>query len=186
MDGQPGETRPESSTNRTFAEALELGRVTEILIAAWLRGRGWKVLPAYEFTGLQGDKAPKLLGNPESLISPDLLGIFNGSAKWFEVKWKQSSDFTRITQRQETGIPLHHWRDYLQVKKESGLEVYLIFAHEQQNEVLGQELEKLAAFDPREYGGSKMDRGGMVFFSCDWFVRLCTLSELRAKCQAQI
>lgn len=144
------------------------GRAAEQAISRWLQAEGWHILPAYDFSGKNGDKAPRFSGLRSSLIVPDLLGA-KGLLRWYEVKWKHQAS------RGWTGIPLRHWHDYLEVRRISGVEVWLVFVHELEDEIRAGEIGQLAEqecphpFDwwpttLRVYDGNAMSYGGMALF----------------------
>jgi hypothetical protein len=154
-------------------------KVVEVAVAKWLMGRGWKILPAYDFSGAGDDKAPKLMADGESLVLPDLLGCRAGKSIWFEVKLKTSATLYRKTGTWETGISLRHFRHYQKVRDESGLPVWLVFAHQGENEVSAAPLEALESC-LRVYSGNLMGRGGMAFFPYAALRRLATLADVVA------
>jgi len=166
--------------NDEFQRKLALGREFEKLIAAWLKSRGWRILPVYDYSGLGEDKAPKLEGAAPtpSLIVPDLLTARMGELKWVEVKYKTKADWTRKTSRLETGINLRLWKHYVEVQAVTGVPVWIMFVHEHEQEVRGESIDQLRQ-DFRVYDGNKMGRGGMVFFAYDELKRLTNLPELR-------
>jgi hypothetical protein len=154
-----------------------LGRAVERAISHWLMSRcGGFILPAYDYSSAH-DRAPLLLGVPDSLISPDLLYAQDGETSWLECKFKTHADFTRITEQFETGIPLRHWRHYLRVREVTGLPVWLLFAHWKEAEVRGQELGELDRV-VREYRGQNMPGGEpMAFFPWDDLLYVATTAE---------
>ena len=87
--------------------------------------RGWFVVPSYDYTGAEEEKAPRLQGLAEEFVIPDLDVCRNGVRKWIEVKTKGKPSPTRMTQRQEHGIAKRHWNSYWRVQEISGTEVWL-------------------------------------------------------------
>lgn len=172
------------------------GRRAELAVSLWLqRTRGWHVLPAYDYAGQGEKKAPRLEGLPQSLVVPDLLGAKDGMTAWFEVKLKTHADYTYMTGRRETGIALRLWNHYLEVQALTGLRVWLVFVHEEEDEIRTGDLVTLSiAACPhgerlrlvgdrpfptmRVYDGSKMGRSGMVFFCWDCLIPIARTSEL--------
>jgi hypothetical protein len=161
----------------SFAEQLEVGHRYEKAVATWLLRRGWRLLATYDFTGSNGDKAPRLLAlNPsQGLIVPDLLGAKDGKSLWFEVKFKTAATFTRMTQRMETGIARRLFVHYSDVSRQTGIPVWLIFCHQEQDEVVSAELNALATVAREQLRGPM---GPMVFFPCSAFKRLAALSDV--------
>jgi len=164
----------------TFEAKLEIGRAAEKLVAAWLKRRGWRILPVYDYSGLDEGKAPKLEAEKaeDSLVTPDLLAARAGVMSWFEVKYKTRADWTRKTKRFETGISLRLWRHYREAQAASGATVWLVFVHEQEDEIRAGALDDLAKVK-RDYCDVKMGRGGMAFFPWDSLKRLGKLSDVR-------
>lgn len=165
--------------NKTFADQLNFGREIEKCVSRWLMKRGESILPVYDYSGLAEDKAPKLtnLHSSDSLVLPDLLGFRMGRGMWFEVKFKDSANFTRITGRLETGISKRLWDQYWRVAAISGLPVWLIFAHKKENEIRAGSLGMLQ-HKCRFYEGGKMGRCGMVFFPYDSLILLSKYSDV--------
>ena len=167
-----------------FDDKLALGRSYEVQYANWVMLKcNARILPVYDYNGQLGDKAPKLQGiSPNaSLVVPDLLVCEDGATSWVEVKYKTRADWTRITNRLETGIPLRLWRDYEAVQEASGLPVQLVFIHGQEGEVRGNTINNLRLIK-RVYEGNSMSYGGMVFFPYEMLPIITTLDELSQAC----
>lgn len=115
-----------------FDENLRYGRLGEGAIALWLRRRGWNVLPAYEMEkGAKDYKGPALYraeGPP--LVAPDLLTFRGESVLWVEAKRKTAFTWYREGGRWQTGVDIHHFEEYLRVRKLSGWDVWLMFLQE--------------------------------------------------------
>ena len=152
---------------RQFDDALEYGRAGEVGISSWLQKRGWRVLPVYNYSGKGGDKAPKLIAaiDADSLVMPDLMVARDGLTRFVEVKRKGRADWTRVTQRRETGINLRLWTQYRAVQVATGIQVALLFVHDKEGEVRGGSIDALGS-DARQTGcGGGMP--AMVFFPWD-------------------
>ena len=164
---------------RDFREQPAFGREIEKAVGAWLMSKGLRILPVYDYSGLREDKAPKFTAaDPsESLVLPDLLGALDSSCRWYEVKYKHHAEFTRKTQRHETGISLRLWKQYQRVESVSGIPVWLLFAHRKEDEVRGEAIARLKGRE-RIYGGRKMGSAGMVFFAWDDLKRFEKLSAI--------
>lgn len=158
------------SVRTPFRETAEFkrGRNGERLVADLLRRKGWYVIPSYDYSGEDGDKAPKLEGLRDRFPVPDLDVAKDGDRRWAEVKTKAAATYTRITGRYEHGIPKRHYDAYREVQRITGCEVWLFVYEEDTGEVLCGKLDELAK-QRREYAGDKMSRGGMVFFPRDAF-----------------
>jgi hypothetical protein len=163
----------------SFEDQLAFGREVEKSVSAWLMTKGYIILPVYDYSGLSENKAPKFTAaiQAESLVIPDLLAAKEGSSKFVEVKFKESATFTHITKRNETGLSHRLWKDYKSVQEKTGIPVYLVFAHRKEDEV---RCGKLSSLDGKErvYSGTRMGRGGMVFFDYESLALIGKLSEI--------
>lgn len=141
--------------------------------------KGYRILPVYDYSGLDQKKAPKLTAivQSDSLVLPDLLSAKAGSSRWVEVKFKNSASFTRCTKRLETGISRKLWNHYQKVEIETGIPVYLVFAHKIENEVRCAPISALVGTE-RVYSGTIMGYHGMVFFDYSKLTILCKLSDV--------
>jgi hypothetical protein len=148
-----------------------LGRNGEQLVVAWLTQRGWFVIPSYDYSGTERDKAPKLQGLGEGFPVPDLDVCRAGDRRWIEVKTKSAPDFTRKTGRFEHGI--EHYDDYLRVAFETGTEAWLAIFELKTRELLAQSFAKLG--EPRR---STMYGKRMAYWPRDAFMHLHTFPEL--------
>lgn len=106
---------------------------------------------------------------------------------WLEVKRKSKADYTVTKGRYETGIPLRLWNDYLDVQHETGLDVWIMFVHEQEDEVRGQRITYLNNGEcnhgkyshdsiRRESNSDRMGR--MVFFCWECLKHIACTSEV--------
>jgi hypothetical protein len=154
-----------------FEASLAHGRTIEQAVARWLMSNGYLILPVYDYSGKGLQKAPKLQAADiaASLVVPDLLAARNGTLRWVEVKWKSRADFTWITQRRETGIDNPLWKDYLEVQRITGHEVWLVFVHEQEREIIGN---KLDALKPHARWAPKFQPRGGQFFPCEKLIKI--------------
>jgi hypothetical protein len=154
-----------------FRESPEFqrGRSGEQAVAAFLRRRGWYIIPSYDYSGEDGDKAPKLEGLHIGHPVPDLDAAQSGKRFWVEVKTKGGATFNRKRNRLEHGICVRHYRAYLEVQRITGAPVFLAIVEEDTGITLCARLDQLPAVF---YEGAKMDRGGMVFFPRDAFAAM--------------
>jgi hypothetical protein len=111
-----------------FNERLTLGHVVESKIAKWLIARGCHVLPAYQIIE-QKANGPQLFSKAGNFVTPDMFVFSKSGALWIEAKHKTAFTYHRITGRFVTGIDLNHWRDYLEVKRLTSVECWLMFNH---------------------------------------------------------
>ena len=136
-------------------------------MADWLKARGWRVLPVYDYSGKGDSKAPRFEGRGPitSLVMPDLLAARDGELRFVEVKYKTRPDYTRATGRLETGISLRLFRDYQAVEACTGAPVWIVWIHGTARPVAST-LAKVEQ-NMRVYEGPKMGRGGMIFVPLD-------------------
>ena len=153
-----------------FTETPEFkrGRQGEQSVEEWLRERGDYVIRSYDYSGEDGDKAPRLHGLAERYALPDLdvcrVGKDGKPIRfWIEVKLKRRATMYKKLGRLEHGISLPLWMDYLQVEAISGCVVWIVVVEEETDVWLEQSLKVLGKVK-RIYEGDKMGRGGMVFF----------------------
>jgi len=171
--------------NGDFRVQRERSLVYEKAFALYLQRRGYYILPTYDYTGLKDDKAPRLKGENQSLVVPDLLAAKNGLFSWFEIKLKQQADLYRKTNVLETGLALRHWKHYQEVKRLTGTLVNIIFIHEKEQEIRCGELSILEKYHSHTYKGDRMDRGGTIFFAYERLPRVGTFADLLV-CARQI
>ena len=149
-------------------DEFKRGRSGECVFAGWFRQRGCFVIPSYDYSGEDGDKAPKMDDANLSLVIPDLDVAKAGTRWWVEVKTKWKADFYRKGRRLEHGISKRHYEHYLRVQRESGTPVWLCIYEERDGYLLGARLDDLGPYG-REYRGSKMGWDGMIFWPRERF-----------------
>ena len=140
-------------------EEYRLGHTGELIIANLLKKRGWYIIPSYDYSGDDGNKAPRMQGAMDSFVLPDLDVCKDGKRKWAEVKTKTEATFTRKTNRFEHGLPTRHFDDYKKIQEITGCKVWLFVYENVTGEVLYQSIDKLEV-NKRIYEGNKMSRGG--------------------------
>lgn len=142
------------------------GRAAEQAAARWIQIK-WDalILPVYDYCGLEGGKAPKLQGASESLVTPDLLVVRRGFS-WCEVKLKETATFFRIKGRWETGIETRLWRQYQLVAERTGVRVWIMFLHEEQDEALIQDIAVLATDQRDSFIFQRGRKIPMTYFPC--------------------
>ena len=113
-----------------FQEALEIGKAGESLIARYLLGLGYSVLPIYEKTDAEC-KGPVLHSAKfGALIAPDLLAFKGQRVLWIEAKHKAAFTWYRKTGEWVTGIDLHYYQQYLSIQNERPeWPIWLLFLH---------------------------------------------------------
>ena len=163
-----------------FDKQLAIGRYYERVASQWLQeSRGSKILPVYDYTGSDGEKAPNLrsLVESESLVVPDLLVCTDGKTSWVEIKYKTHAIEFRLAKELRTGLSLRLWNDYKAVQDASGLPVEIIFIHKKEGEIRGGLWDNLREFRQIDTSDT-MCKGGMVFFPYLQIPLLATLPKL--------
>jgi hypothetical protein len=137
----------------TFTQRPEFlrGRAAEQRVARWLQERGWFIIPSYDYSGEDGEKAPRLQGLVAGHAVPDLDAARDGSRKWVEVKAKTQANVWRDRQAwgtpnvPEHGINYSNYLDYLEVKRITGDEVWIAIYEEDTGILLMAEINALGA-----------------------------------------
>ncbi len=178
--------------NTTFGETLRIGKIGESVIATWLRGRGWTVLPVYEKEE-QEYKGPQLFtARAGELVAPDIL-TYRLSAggmdiRWIEAKHKSGFSWHRRSNRWVTGIDLHHYAQYMQVYKDSTWPVWLLFLQRggrtkdqpaeltQPRGLFGERIGTLAGTE--NHRDTRWGRHGMVYWALQSLRLLARLEDL--------
>lgn len=156
--------------DRAFQAAKQHGRTGERRVADWLQRAGWYIIPSYDYTGSEGQKAPRIEGLASKHILPDLDAARRGIRQWVEVKTKTRATFTYTTQRFEHGIPQRHWEEYQQVQAITGCPVHLAIYEEETAVILLQRLDVLIPHARRStMKKAGRDEGAMVYFPRDQF-----------------
>ncbi len=163
----------------TFQQKRDEARHYEKALAAWFQHQfGAYILPTYDYSGLQDNKPPRLMGANDAFVIPDLLVTKSGRMTWVECKWKTHADLFRKTKTLCTGINARHWTHYQQVKKISGCDVVIMFLHIQEAEMRGDFIDTLKNSIHHTYNGGKMGYNGMVFWDYNKLKKWCPLSDV--------
>ncbi len=151
---------------------FQQGCTGERRVAEELQRRGWYIVPSYDYSGADGDKAPRLQGLKISYVIPDLDGAKLGERRWFEVKTKTAATFTRVSQRHEHGISRKHYESYKRVEQITGTPVWLVIYELSTDEILWCPLDRLPT--PRVSTMRKLGDPGedMVYFPRSAFRQL--------------
>lgn len=164
--------------NDDFALNRQKGKDAEELVATWLMIRGFLILPVYDYSGIQDNKAPKFqaIQTKLSLVTPDLLCAKDGALKWVEVKWKTSTTLYRKKREVRTGLPRKHWEHYKKVQAVSGVPVWLLFVQEAENQIVGGHIDKL---EPIYQEHNTVDYKDTVYFVYNKLRLVTTLEKAR-------
>jgi hypothetical protein len=156
-----------ATTATPFRESTNFlrGRAGEQTVKCWLQKRGWWVIPSYDYTGENGDKAPRMQGLSSSLIIPDLDIAKTGLRRWAEVKTKTKANHRWTTDTYEHGIDRRHYEHYLRVQEITGAHVWLFIVEENTQTILAESLDRLGK--PRF--GCQYGKDGMANWPRDHF-----------------
>jgi len=174
----------------SFNESLRWGQLGESVIAQWFKAKGYAILPVYAKDG--GDyKGPQVFCAERSMAAPDLLCFKPSHVLWVEAKRKSVFSWYRLKQQWETGIDLHHYEQYLELRKRAPWELWLMFLHEQAHTterpydcptgLFGREISLLALCE--SHRSMKHGPHGMVYWAHEHLHKLATLDEMRADAQ---
>lgn len=144
------------------------GRTGEEIVAEQLRLRNKGVIPSYDYCGKDRNKAPRLQFTWGWLVVPDLDVCGGGERFWCEVKTKAERSFHRLSGDYVHGIDKHHYKQYLEVERESGCRVLLFIVEEDTGLILYGPLGTL----PIHHETDKMGKGGMVYWDVEEFKEL--------------
>jgi hypothetical protein len=137
------------------------GRAAEQMVAGWLQGRGWFVIPSYDYSGEDGRKVPRLQGLKTGHAVPDLDVARDGGRKWIEVKAKKEPNprhdcYWGRPEVPEHGIDESHYLDYLEVKRITGDEVWIAIYEENTGLLLAAEISTLGRPRIGTWAGTKI------------------------------
>ena len=147
------------------------GHAGEVLVSQILQRRGWYIVPSYDYSGGDDDKAPRMQGEKLCYILPDLDVSREGERVWVEVKTKEEAILYRKTNTMRHGISLRHYRHYQEVEKISGCAVYLAVYEVKTGDVLMAKLSKLDKHNQIH------ESNNMVYFPRDAFDLLETVKR---------
>jgi hypothetical protein len=160
----------QSQTGFKDTALFKMGHSWELKVAGFLKKRGNYVIPSYDYSGEENDKAPKLQGALSEYVIPDLDVSKDGERRWVEVKSKTGAVLHRNSGDYVHGIPKRHYQSYLKVSKITGCEIWIVICEENTGDVLVANLNSLPIH--HEYDGPKMSKGGMIFFNRNSFTLL--------------
>lgn len=113
---------------KSFEEKLAFGKEGEHEVGEYFMKLGYSLLPLYQFTE---DIAPKIYSEVETIISPDIFISGKEKAFWVEVKTKNRwINYNRI---RETGLNKRHYDEYIKIRHNTKLPVYVVFNHKDDN-----------------------------------------------------
>ena len=169
----------------SFDDSLRWGKLGESAIAQWFKRKGYAVLPVYEKD--TGDyKGPQVFCADRAMAAPDLLCFKQAHVVWVEAKRKSVFSWYREKKQWETGIDLHHYEQYLELRERAPWELWLMFLHEQGDTkewphecptgLFGRKISSLAQWE--SHRSMKHGPHGMVYWAHKDLHPLATLDEL--------
>ena len=105
--------------------SLALGHAGERLVVSFLNARGSGVIPSYDFTGSDGQKAPRLMFSAHGLVIPDLDVSKDGIRSWLEVKTYHGPARNEREDCLVHGIERRLFDQYLGVEQATGTPVWI-------------------------------------------------------------
>lgn len=130
-------------TDLRESREYQRGRAGELIVARWLKERECYVIPSYDYSGKDGNKAPRLEGLWTGHPVPDLDVARSGHRFWVEVKTKWEAALWRQTGELRHGIELRLLEHYQAVEKISGCPCWLFIYEESTGHLLAQTITKL-------------------------------------------
>jgi hypothetical protein len=113
------------------SQAFKIGRAGELVIEGMLRAGKWYVNPTCEYSGKESRHAPMTASDVKKLITPDFDIAKRGERKWVEVKSHRIPADNHTYGCKVHGIKTRHWKNYIEIERETGCEVWL-FIYEYQ------------------------------------------------------
>jgi len=108
----------------SFKVKLAFGKEGEHEVGEYMLNKGYSILPLYQFND---DVAPQIFNAKTTITSPDLFVCGNNKYFWVEVKTKNR--WIKYLADTETGCNYKHYIEYLKIAEITGLPVYIIFNH---------------------------------------------------------
>lgn len=167
---------------RSFDNALDFGDRCQRLVEAYLHSINYLTIPSYDFTGSDGDNAPKLKGSCSSYVLPDLDCCRDGERRWVEVKGKEQAVFNRTFQALVHGIEKRHYDDYLAIERLTNTTVWLMILEIDTGHLLTRELSRLSTYPClcrgcRSGMRCRAQREPLIYFLRDDFTRIHTFER---------
>lgn len=166
-----------------FVNNLVNGKIGESLIANWLKGKGYNILPIYEIEIGQGKGPAVYTADYGELIAPDLLVFKNKKVVWIEAKHKNAFAWNRARKIFVTGIDLKHYDDYKGINMIVDWPVWLLFLQKggkakdspiSPSGLYGNDLSVLMSSE--NHRSDKWGNGGMVYWAIDSLLKIAEYS----------
>jgi hypothetical protein len=154
----------------------EEGKRAEFVVAEMLKADGWRLASAPDLDEIAGyDGAPLIRGDDGSDIMPDIHAMKNGRTVWVEVKLKTTgAEYIKKNDQYEHFIDAPNWRDYVEVLRNSGNEVWLAIVEKPSNTLQRQLIEDIdvvgwwSEADIRRCDGQKYGERGVFVPQSDF------------------
>lgn len=105
------------------SEEAKIGRKGERLVEEVLQSEGWNIIADREF---KSGHAPVFKSDDGRTVRPDISASKDGETCYLEVKTKpQGKHYQRNQNEHQHGIGEAKWDDYVAVKEDTGLDVWL-------------------------------------------------------------
>ncbi len=137
----------------------------EALVREWLKLRGFYVLPT---SLISNGGAPALEAFLNHVIASDILVAGHGRTFWAEVKTYSRSTWNQKRQREEHGITIKSWIQYLEGEKITGIPGYLYILQLNEKKILEGSL-KLIEIGSVEMPDHHPPSGPQIFFDVNRF-----------------
>lgn len=158
-----------------FALSLLVGQTTEQAIKDQIKRRYSVVMTAQIANGANG--GPRMENDGKGVVLADMQ-LYGGVRRgWVEIKAKSGPNFRRDRNRQEHGVDLSKWREYIKLQNETKQAVYLVIC-EINGDLLMQDLSTLSSQGkPRKGIWSGADKRESINFDRRTFARIgnCTV-----------
>ena len=112
---------------KNFEQQLQFGIDGEKIVAENFMQQGFFILPVYQF---DVNTAPVLFSTNKQYILPDMVVFRNLECAFIEAKRKRQ--YVKWKGKIETGICQRLYDHYMQIHKNTGLDVFIVFVQEEE------------------------------------------------------
>ena len=149
-------------------DLLKRGLKGENLVREWLKRRGFYVLPT---SLIENDGAPALEGHLKGIIASNNLVAREGETFWAEIKTYQRATFNQKRHRDEHGIPIRLWDQYIEGQHITGIPGYLFILQLNEHLILEGKLDDIQIGSAKTIGNAHPPSGPQIFFDVRRFER---------------
>lgn len=146
---------------KNWEELFNRGLKGEELVKAWLKLRGFYVLPA---SLIKNGGAPALEGYLQRVIASDHLVAKGGQSFWAEIKTYERATFNQIRQRLEHGVPIRLWNEYRRGQELTGIPGCLFILQLDERKILEGILNDIEVGSAKTVGRHHPPSGPQIFF----------------------